>query len=75
MKRKQFQPGQLVRVGRSYWHGIPFGHVCRVVEVCGDGDLLVQGTAELLPSFGGPTQYVDGASCRIAKQATKKVTR
>lgn len=70
MRKHTFQPGQQVRVGRCDWHGIKFGAVCRVIEDCGDGDLLVAGPVNN-PGWD-KTQYVDGNNCRLAKQAMKK---
>lgn len=70
MKRKQFVEGQLVRVGRDYFHGIKFGAVCRVLRVYGDGDIEVAGPTTA--DFVQHSQNVDGNNCRLAKQATKK---
>lgn len=72
-KRKQFVPGQLVRVGRDEWHGIKFGAVCRVIRDCGDGDIEVTGPTAY--DFDQSSQYVDGANCKLAKQATKQESK
>lgn len=72
MKRKQFVEGQLVRVGRDYFHGIKFGAVCRVLRVYGDGDIEVAGPVIEGQCWDVRGQNVDGSKCRHAKQATKK---
>lgn len=59
------QPGSRVRPGRASWHGIKFGAVCRVIEVYGDGDILVSGPT--LNGFNKLNQVVDGTNCKVAK--------
>lgn len=70
MKKHNFKEGDLVRVGRSWWHGVPFGTVCRVTRVFSDGDIEVL-SPHHLPGYGYD-QIVDGNTCRLAKQAIKK---
>lgn len=69
MKHK-FKVGDLVRVGRAYWHYVPFGTVCRVTRLFSDGDMIVAAPHHL--PDGHAEQIVDGNNCRLAKQAMKK---
>jgi len=71
MSKKAIKPGDLVRVGRDQWHGVRFGALGTVLRVEDDGDLLVK--APLIPKqCWSKEQWVDGAKCKLAKQAMKR---